>query len=252
MWDRELWIDNAGKLVWAVNPTGSSVQYVTSAAAYNNGAWHQVVAEIGSAGQQIYVDGALVAHNNAVTGAQSYTGYWHLGWGDEQYLTDPPTDSYLTGSLSETAVIPSQLTLAQIGTLYNAGSTAAYTLDVGALSPTAYWPLQDSASNVCGTTEITIRQTVGATITCMYPVPPTSGNCPNPSSSSFITALGVRSITAPTSSTPVTIKIYLELSAASPAGVLGLHELADISFGTAISTSLWTAELAYPFATSQL
>ena len=249
--DRMLWVDDSGKLVWGVYP--GVVQEVTSPAAYNDGQWHMVVAEIGSSGQQLYVDGTLVASNSAVTAAQSYTGYWHLGWDLETGgWPDAPSDVYLTGSLSETAVISTQLTLAQIGTLYNAGSTAAYTLDVGALSPTAYWPLQDSASNVCGTTEITIRQTVGATITCMYPAPPTAGNCPAASSSALITDLGVRSITAPTSSTPVTIKIYLELSAASPAGVLRLHELADISFGTTLSATLWTAELAYPFATSQL
>jgi hypothetical protein len=213
-----------------------------------------VVAEIGSSGQQLYVDGTLVASNSAVTAAQSYTGYWHLGWDLETGgWPDAPSDVYLTGSLSETAVISTQLTLAQIGTLYNAGSTAAYTLDVGALSPTAYWPLQDSASNVCGTTEITIRQTVGGIKNCMYPANLPPNNCPAASSSALITGLGVRSIPAPTSSNGgVTIKIYLELSAASPAGVLGLHELADISFGTTLSTTLWTAQLAYPFATSQL
>ena len=86
----------------------------------------------------------------------------------------------------------------------------------------------------------------------MYPANLPPNNCPAASSSALITELGVRSITAPTSSTPVTIKIYLELSAASPAGVLRLHELADISFGTTLSATLWTAELAYPFATSQL
>jgi hypothetical protein len=252
-WDRQIWIDNAGKLVWGLNPTGSSPQEVTSTNAYNDGQWHMVVAQIGSSGQQLYVDGTLVASNSAVTAAQSYTGYWHLGWGDETSWGDPPTNSYLTGSLSETAVIPTQLTLAQIGTLYNAGSTAAYTLDVGALSPTAYWPLLDSASNVCGTTEITIRQTVLGIKNCMYPANLPPNNCPAASSSALITGLGVRSIPAPTSSNGgVTIKIYLELSAASPAGVLGLHELADISFGTTLSTTLWTAQLAYPFATSQL
>ena len=40
---------------------------------------------------------------------------------------------------------------------------------MGQLSPTSYWPLQDSASNICGTTEITVQETVGSTNTCIYP-----------------------------------------------------------------------------------
>ena len=78
------------------------------------------------------------------------------------------------------------------------------------------------------------------------------GPAPPPSSSSLLPGLGVRSITAPTSSTPVKITITMSSASASPTGVLGLHELANISYGTALSTTLWTAQLAYPSATSQL
>jgi hypothetical protein len=246
--DRMLWVDNSGKLVWAVWP--GAADEITSPSAYNNGAWHMVVAEIGPSGQQLWVDGSEVASNSSVTSAQSYTGYWHLGWAAEGGggWADAPTDLYLSGSLSQVAVIPTQVGSSQISTLYNAGSYGAYAIDVGALSPTAYWPLQDSASNVCGTTEITVQQTVGSTNTCIFPA--ASGTCAAPSSSALVSGLGVRSITAPTSSAAVTIKVTMELSSASPAGVLGLHELADIAFGTA--SSLWTAQLAYPSASSQL
>src|ERR1039458_9497910 len=225
--DRMLWVDNSGKLVWAVWP--GAADEITSPSAYNNGAWHMVVAEIGPSGQQLWVDGSEVARNSAGTSAQSYTGYWHLGWAAEGGggWPEAPTDLYLAGSLSQVAVIPTQLGSSQISTLYNAGSYGAYAIDVRALSPTAYWPLQDSASNVCGTTEITVQQTVGATNTCIFPA--ASGTCAAPSSSSLVTGLGVRSITAPTSSAAVTIKVTMELSSASPAGVLGLHELADIA-----------------------
>jgi hypothetical protein len=44
----------------------------------------------------------------------------------------------------------------------------------------------------------------------------------------------------------------MELSGASPAGVLGLHELADITYGSALSSTVWAAQLSYPSATSQL
>jgi hypothetical protein len=252
-WDRMLWVDNSGKVVWGVNPLGSPTgNEITSSSAYNNGQWHMAVAEIGPSGMQLWVDGTEVASNSSITTAQNYTGYWHLGWGAETSANwaDVPSDVYLTGSLSQISVIPSQLTATQIGTLENAGSAGAYTLDVGALSPTNYWPLEDSASNVCGTTEVTVQQTVGSTSTCIFPAG--SGTCGSPSSSSLLTGLGVRSITAPTAGAPVTIRVTLELSGASPAGVLGLHELPDISYGAGFSPSTWTAQLAYPYAFSQL
>jgi hypothetical protein len=247
--DRMLWVDDSGKLVWGVY--AGSTQEITSPSSYNNGQWHMAVAELGSSGQQLWVDGTEVASNNSITSAQNYTGWWHLGWDLETGgWPDAPSSVYLTGSLSQIAVIPTQLSASQISTLDNAASAAAYALDIGQLAPSAYWPLQDSASNVCATTEITVQQTVGATNTCVYP--PAAGVCASPNSSSLLTGLGARSVTAPTASTPVTIKITMKLSSASPAGVLGLHELADISFGTALSTTLWTAQLAYPSPTSQL
>ncbi len=248
-WDRLIWVDNSGKVVWGVNP--GTRDEVTSSSAYNNGAWHMVVAKIGSAGQQLWVDGTEVGSNSSVTSAQSFTGYWHIGWGnDEATWSDAPTSSFLSGSLSQVAIIPSQLSSAQISTLYNAGSAAAFMLDMGQLSPTSYWPLQDSASNICGTTEITVQQTVGATNTCIYPS--AAGTCAAPSSAYLVTGLGVRSITAPTAGTPVSVTVTVKLSAASPTGVLGLHELAGIAFGTAKPSTLWSAQIAYPYAWSQL
>ena len=129
--DRMLWLDDSGKLVWGVDPGTAAV--LTSTSAYNNGAWHMVVADLGAAGQQLSVDGAQVAINTSVTSAYNYTGWWHLGWNSFNW-TDAPTNNYLTGSLSEAAVVPSQLTASQISTLYNAGSTAAFALAMGQLS----------------------------------------------------------------------------------------------------------------------
>jgi hypothetical protein len=228
----------------------SALQELTSPSTYNNGQWHLVVAEIGSSGEQLWVDGTLVAENLSDTTTNSYTGYWHLGWGNEADYTDPPTSSFFSGSLAQAAIVPSQLTASQISTLFNAGSAAAFMLDLGRLSPTSYWPLDDSASNICGTSEITVQQTVGATNTCVYPS--AAGTCAAPSSTYLVTGLGVRSITAPTASTPVSFTVTMKLSAASPTGVLGLHELADIAFGTAMSPTLWSAQIAYPYAWSQL
>ena len=54
---------------------------------------------------------SLVASNAAYTVGQSYTGYWHIGWGYEAGWTDPPTSGYLNGTVSEVAVIPTQLSV---------------------------------------------------------------------------------------------------------------------------------------------
>jgi len=94
---------------------------VTSPAAYNDGQWHYVVTTLSSAGQNLYVDGALVAHNAAVTTGQSYTGYWHVG-GDHISTSwpDHPTSSFLNGTIDEFAVYPTALTASQIGAHYTA------------------------------------------------------------------------------------------------------------------------------------
>jgi serine protease AprX len=153
-WDRQLWIDNSGKVVWGVYP--GSTQEVTSPAAYNNGAWHMVVAEIGSAGQQLWVDGTEVASKSSVTSAQNYAGYWHVGYGNgESNWPDPPSSAYLAGSLSQVGIVPTQLSASQISTLYNAGSSAAFATDMGQLSPTSYWGLQDSGAASTAYTSVT-------------------------------------------------------------------------------------------------
>ncbi len=247
-WDRTIWIDNAGHLVYGTY--NGATQEVTSPGTYNNGLWHFVVAEIGPSGQQLWVDGTEVASNASNTTAQNYTGYWHLGWGYESTWPDPPTNNYLTGSLSEAAIIPTQLTGAQITALYGATSTSTLATTMGALAPTSYWPLQNPPSSVCGTTELTVQQTVGTTKTCIYPAAP--GACPVPSATYLVTGLGTRNISVPTSSTPVTVTITMELSATPPSGMLGLHELPGVGFSLSKSPTLWSAATTYASAGVQL
>jgi hypothetical protein len=247
-WDRVLWLDNTGKLVWGVY--NGTTNELTSASAYNNGSWHMAVAEIGPSGQQLWVDGTRVGLNASVTTAQSYTGYWHLGWGYEASWADPPTSSYLSGSLAQVAIVPTQLSASGISNLYANTSAADYALDMGALSSTSYWPLGDSMSNVCGTGEVTVQQTVGSTNTCIYPA--AAGTCAAVSSAHLINAFGSHSITAPTSATAVAIKIVMELSAASGTSIKGLHMLPAISFATTKSSTLWSAQISYSYASVML
>jgi hypothetical protein len=249
--DRLLWMDDTGHLVWGIYDN-SVTDELTTGAAYNTGAWVMAVAEVGSSGAELYVNGSEVAHNTTYTAAQAYTGYWHLGWGYEVGWTDAPASGYLNGSLSEAAVIPSQLSAAKITTLYGETSTANYATYMASLdtaTTASYWPLQDLATSICGTSEVTVQQTVGATNTCLYPA--AAGSCPAPSSTYLVTGLGTRPVTPPTSSTAVTITIAMELSATSSAAIAGLHVLPDIAFATA-GPSAWSAHISYPAAGAEL
>jgi hypothetical protein len=251
-YDRTIWMDNSGKLVYEVT-NGSTAEEVTSTSAYNDGNWHMVVAEIGSGGQLLWVDGAFVYAG--ITVAESYTGYWHLGWGYETGQADAPTSPYLNGSLSQVAIIPSTLNGAEMSLLHNVPTAGAYAGDLGQLvssTSASYWPLFDSATAVCGTTEITIQYTQGSTNTCVYPAG--SGACPALSSTYKLSTLGVRSSSVvPTSSSAVTVTINMELSVASGTSVKGLHMLPDIAFGTSLpSTPLWSALVSYPYASVEL
>jgi Concanavalin A-like lectin/glucanases superfamily len=256
-YDRSLWLDNTGHLVWGTDATGTPSE-ITSSSAYNTGSWNMFVAELGPTGKQLWVNGTEVGSAPSVTTASNIAGWWHLGWG---YLaspwTDRPTDSYLTGNLSEMAFLPSQLTSTQISALYGAGSVAGFGQDMGAFltsTSDAYWPMQNSASNICGTSEITVQQTVSATNTCIYP--PSAGSCPAPSAAYLVTSVGIRSFTPPTSARTVTITVTMEESSATIATLAGLHELLGFGFGTALGAgslpSIWTAQVAYPSAVSQI
>jgi len=191
-----------------------------------------VVAEIGSSGLWLWVDGTEVSYAS-VTPAQTYTGYWHLGWGYETGLSDASTSSYLNGYLSQAAIVPSILSSAQISLLYNAPTPSAYAGAMGPLvssTSASYWPLFDSATAVCGTTEITIQYTQGSANTCVYPTG--SGACPALSATYLLSGLGARSSSVvATSSSAVTVTIKMQLSAVSETAVEGLHMLSDIAFG---------------------
>jgi type II secretory pathway pseudopilin PulG len=142
-WDRNIWIDQAGHLVWSINDN-NSLDEVASTAVVDNGAWHQVVATYGQAGEDLYLDGVLVGSAAGATAAQPYAFYWHLGFADLQYWPDNQSSSdYFQGSMAQAAIFGSQLTLAQVQSLYQATSAANESTAILALSPGGYWPLND-------------------------------------------------------------------------------------------------------------
>ncbi len=141
--DRSLWIDPSGHLVFGIYP--EKVVELTSPSSYDNGAWHLVIASVGSSGTSLWVDGKTVASNSSVTTAQNYSGYWHIGWGAEDSTSwpDSPSDPYFSGDLAGVAVLPSSLTQREKLELYYSSSSVNYRTRILADGAQSLWPLND-------------------------------------------------------------------------------------------------------------
>jgi len=117
--DRSLYLSNKGILVFGTYHGGR--HKVVSPRAYNDGVWHQATATQGSGGTRLYVDGVLVARN-AVTKAQSGSGYWRLGGGNLRGWPLKPSSAYFAGSLDEFAYYRAALSSATIAAQYRAAA----------------------------------------------------------------------------------------------------------------------------------
>lgn len=114
--DKQVYMRNDGRLMFGVYSGG--YRTVTTSAAYNDGAWHHVVATQGSAGMALYVDGQLRASNPFYTGNRSYQGYWRVGGDNLAGWPNRPTSNFFAGQIDETAVYPTALSGAKIAAHY--------------------------------------------------------------------------------------------------------------------------------------
>ena len=260
-WDRMLWLDNAGKVVFGVY--AGATKLVTSPAAYNDGTWHLAAASISAAGQVLYVDGSKVASAKAVTTAEPSTGYWHLGW--ENVLSgwpDPPTVPFFAGSLTDAAIFP-VLSAGQVTTLSTATTQATWNADVaggnGVTAATSAWQLGDQPTGVytgtpswytaspCALVDATIA-TTGASTTCAAPALPTP--CVAPTSGVTLKSLAglAVAIPSPTSAQPVTVTVTtardVTATTLTNPNLAGLH----LNFGEAVTSTAgsFTAALSWP------
>jgi Concanavalin A-like lectin/glucanases superfamily len=115
-YDRHVYMTNAGKLVfgaWAGSPVT-----ITSAASYNNNAWHHVVGTLSGAGMTLYVDGAQVA-SSPNTAAEAYNGFWRIGGDNLGLWPSRPTSDYFKGTIDEAAVYTTALTASQVAEHFN-------------------------------------------------------------------------------------------------------------------------------------
>lgn len=117
-YDRHVFMTNTGQLVFGTY-TGTE-QRLTTQSSYNDGKWHQLVATQGASGMRLYVDGEL-AESNTVAGAESYTGYWHVG-GDVSW---GPGGNSFAGDIDEVAVYPSAMSATDVSLHYGLGTTGA-------------------------------------------------------------------------------------------------------------------------------
>ena len=122
--DRHLYMTDAGRIVFGVQPLLSAPATVTSPKAYNDGVWHLAVATLSTAGMTLSVDGAQVAANAGTTtgSLQLLGGYWRVGWDNLTGWPSRPTTDYWAGSLSNAAVFTEALSPARIAALYAAGT----------------------------------------------------------------------------------------------------------------------------------
>lgn len=120
-YDRHLQLQNNGQVMFGINPSGSTQVKITSAGAYNDGAWHQAIGTFSPAtGMRLYLDGQLVGANSNAQ-AKSYTGYWRVG-GDNVWTGT--TNRYLNGALDEAAVFHRVLSDTEIAGQYRKARTA--------------------------------------------------------------------------------------------------------------------------------
>ncbi|WP_377644494.1 PKD domain-containing protein [Oryzobacter terrae] len=117
-YDRMVCMRNDGKLMFGVSSNGQ--QTIVSPAAYNDGAWHHVVATQGADGMRLYVDG-VERGTNPTTTAASYTGYWRAG-GDRCWAGT--TSTYLAGTIDDVAVYTTAIPASVVGAHYTASGRA--------------------------------------------------------------------------------------------------------------------------------
>ncbi|SFF37332.1 PKD domain-containing protein, partial [Flavimobilis marinus] len=117
-YDRHVYMRDDGRLVFGVY-TGQENTVLTDAA-FNDGAWHHVVAsqELRS-GMRLYVDGELVGTNPQIR-SQNYAGFWRVG-GDTTW--SGASSAFLIGSFDEVAVYPRALTAEEVALHHDLGAT---------------------------------------------------------------------------------------------------------------------------------
>jgi signal peptidase I len=119
-YDRQIYMNNAGKLVFGVYNGGYFT--ITTSSSYNDGQPHYVAATLSSSGMALYVDGARVGTNFGTIRAEAQNGYWRVGYDNTSGWPTAPTSNYFKGDLDDTAVYLTALTATQVAAEYAKGT----------------------------------------------------------------------------------------------------------------------------------
>ncbi|MCU1615891.1 MAG: Conserved secreted protein of unknown function, putative domain [Frankiales bacterium] len=117
MHDRFIALNGSGQVSFNIYPR--HIVTVSSAAGYNDGKWHHVVATMGPAGSSLFLDGKLAGTASDGTSGQHLTGYWRIG-GDGTWDGSGP---WLQGTIDDVAVYSRVLTAAQVASHSTLGRT---------------------------------------------------------------------------------------------------------------------------------
>lgn len=257
-WDRMLWVDSTGHVVFGVRPS-AIVELTSPAATYLDGKWHLAAGSVSAAGMVLTVDGVTVATNAATKTGQAYTGYWHVGWDNENSsYSNPPTTPYFAGTLANAAVFP-VLSAAQLSALYTAGTQTVWNTDLVSDGATKAWTLGDAGStaytgtvpsvtpNACAFIDLTVGAT-GTATSCMAPASVVA--CAAPTSALTLASLAATTTVSVLPTTTQTLTLTLTLArdatttiAANPYAA-GLHLTAPMSLVTA--NGAFSATLSWP------
>ncbi|QNF32318.1 T9SS type A sorting domain-containing protein [Adhaeribacter swui] len=121
-WDRLVYMNNDGQLIFGVYPADKTLTLSTTDA-YNDGKWHHLVATLSAKnGTKLYLDGTLQAQDVTADAAQPFAGYWRIGYGTLDYWPDAPTNYYYQGLLDDINIYYTELTPNQIADLNGAGA----------------------------------------------------------------------------------------------------------------------------------
>jgi hypothetical protein len=122
---RQAYLNQAGQLVFAVRPTGSSAPVTVSGSkSYADGKWHQLVAVQSASAVQLYVDGARVASVTSTAKMPALNGTWMLGGATPTGLPSRSTGTF-NGALDDVSVFGSALSAKQVRSHYLTGQPKA-------------------------------------------------------------------------------------------------------------------------------
>ncbi|MBD8540617.1 LamG domain-containing protein [Frigoribacterium sp. CFBP 8751] len=121
--DRHLYIASSGQVVFGTfNSAAGGVQSVTGPTNYADGTWHYAVGTMSpQTGMSIYIDGQLITNAPTLTTADTYGGYWRVGYDNLSGWPGVPTNFFFLGSLRYVAAYNIALTPQQITNHWAAG-----------------------------------------------------------------------------------------------------------------------------------